>query len=126
MKKLSKELKLVIAGTLLVLIVPSVCSVVTIGIGMVANDVKTQDLGKGEDPPPIVTLAEFEQIEIGMSYREVVDILGEPGVVIAPPAEAGAREVETIRYVWQNSDVSNMKATFENGQLTGKAQLYLK
>ncbi len=76
MKKLSKELKLVIAGTLLVLIVPSVCSVVTIGIGMVANDVKTQDLGKGEDPPPIVTLAEFEQIEIGMSYREVVDILG--------------------------------------------------
>ena len=29
-------------------------------------------------------------------------------------------------YVWQNSDASNMNATFQNDRLFTKAQLYLK
>ncbi|MBW2268983.1 MAG: DUF3862 domain-containing protein [Deltaproteobacteria bacterium] len=125
MKKLSREMTLVLAGAVLVMVVPSVCAVMSVGVGMHVNDVQTQDLGKGEDPPPIVTLAEFEQIETGMSYREVVEILGEPGVAIAPSAvpEGGGG---AIRYVWQNSDVSNMRATFQNDQLAKKSQLYLK
>ncbi len=85
MKKPSREMVLVLAGTTLVLIVPSVCAVMSVGVGTFAFDVKTQDLAKKANPPPIVTLVEFEQTELGMSYQEVVDILGDPGVVIVPP-----------------------------------------
>lgn len=128
MKKPSKEMMLVILGTTLVLLMPSICAVTSVGVGMFVNDVQTQDLDKPEDPPPIVTLAEFERIEIGMSYREVVDILGDPGVVIAPPpaAESGDGDVEARKYLWQNSDVSNVRITFENDQLSKKSQVYLK
>ena len=68
---------------------------------MFVNDVQTQDLGKGADPPPIVTLMESEQIKMGTGYLEVVDILGDPGV-------------------------SNLRATLQNDQLAERSQLYLK
>ncbi len=128
MKKPSREMVLVLAGTTLVMIVPSLCAVMSVGVGTFAFDVKTQDLAKKEDPPPIVTLVEFEQTELGMSYQEVVDILGDPGVVIVPPPapEGGDGDVEATNYVWQNSDFSNMSATFQDGQLAKKSQLYLK
>jgi hypothetical protein len=131
LKKLSREMTLLLVGTTLVMIVPSVCAVVSVGVGMFAYDVQTQDLDKPEDPPPIVTLVEFEQTELGMSYREVVDILGDPGVAMVPSpgspgSEGGDEDGDATRYVWQNSDFSNMRATFRNDQLAKKTQLYLK
>ncbi|MCP3984583.1 MAG: DUF3862 domain-containing protein [bacterium] len=124
MKKLAKEMKLLILGTTLVMLVPSVCAVILVGVGMSVNDVETQDLNKAEDPPPIVTLAEFEQLREGMSIQEVVAIVGAPGVVSA----SGGNDAngQTRMSVWQNSDASHMNVTFENGQLVTKAQLYLK
>ncbi len=115
-------------GTILVLMVPSAFALILIAVGMSVFDVETQDLQKPEDPPPIVTLAEFQQIEKSMSYREVVDIIGDPGIVTTPATalESDAGVVETRMYVWQNSDASNMNATFQNDQLFAKAQLYLK
>jgi hypothetical protein len=127
-KKFGSERSLVMWGTILVLMVPSVSALVLIGLGMFVYDVETLDLAKPEDAPPIVTLAEFDQIEKSMSYQEVVDIIGDPGFVTAPSAvlESDAGVVETRIYVWQNSDSSNMNATFQNDQLFTKAQLYLK
>ena len=128
MKKPSREMVLVAAGTTLVLLVPSVIAVISVGVGTIAYDIKTQDLATGEDPPPIVTLVEFEQIELGMSYPDVVDILGDPGFVIVPlrTPEGGDGNVDATNYVWQNSDFSNMSATFQDDQLAKKSQLYLK
>ena len=122
------EKVLVFLGATLVLIVPSVCSLVFVDVGTSLNGIELQELGRGEDPPPIVTLAEFEQTELGMSYREVVDILGDSGVAIVPSpvSEGGDGDVEATNYVWQNSDFSNMRATFQNDQLAKKSQLYLK
>ena len=119
---------LVILGAFMVLIVPSVCALAVVNVGMSVNDIELQDLEKGPDPPPIVTLAEFERIETSMSYQEVVDVIGDPGFVAAPSAapESDDGDVETSMYVWQNSDASNMNAIFRNGQLVRKAQLYLK
>jgi hypothetical protein len=99
-----------------------------VGVGTIAYDIKTQSLAIREDPPPIVTLMEFEQIELGMSYQEVVDILGDPGFVIVPPRapEGGDGDFDATNYVWQNSDFSNMSATFQDDQLAKKSQLYLK
>lgn len=122
--KLSRETKIVILAATMVLMVPSVCSVAFVGVGMSVNDVQTQDLAKTEDPPPIATLAEFERIREGMSHQEVVAIVGDPGVAATP--EGGDGDGKTSVTVWQNSDASHMNATFENGQLVNKAQLYLK
>jgi hypothetical protein len=112
----------------MVLIVPSVCALAVVNVGMTVNDIELQDLEKGPDPPPIVTLAEFERIQTSMSYQEVVDVIGDPGFVAAPSAapESDDGDVETSMYVWQNSDASNMNAIFRNDQLVKKAQLYLK
>ena len=128
LKKLGKETTLVILGAILVLIVPSVFALLLVAVGMSVFDVETQDLEKREDAPPIVTLAEFEQIEKSMSYREVVDIIGDPGIATAASTvlKSDDENVETSIYVWQNSDASNMNATFQNDQLFTKAQLYLK
>ncbi len=122
--KLTKELKVVILGSTLVLVVPSVCSVAFVGVGMSVNDVQTLDLSKTEEPPPIATLAEFERIREGMSRQEVITIVGAPGVAAAE--EGGDGDGQTGVTVWQNSDASHMSVTFENGQLVSKAQLYLK
>ncbi len=128
LEKFGSEKSLVIWGAMLVLVVPSLFALSLIAVGMSVFDVETQDLQKREDPPPIVTLAEFEQIEERMSYQEVVDIIGDPGIVTAPSTvlESDTGDVETSVYVWQNSDASNMNATFQNNQLFRKAQLYLK
>lgn len=126
--KLGKEMLLVILGATTVLMIPSVCALTVVGVGMSVNDIELQDLDKGPDPPPIVTLAMFEQIETSMSYQEVVDLIGDPGIVAAPSTapESDAGDVETSMYIWQNFDASNMNATFQNDQLVKKAQLYLK
>jgi hypothetical protein len=118
----------VVLGATLVLLVPSLCALAVVGAGTALNDVEVLDLQKGEDPPPIVTLAEFEQIERSMSYQEVVDIVGDPGVVIVPPTalESDDGDAATSMYLWTNSDASNMKVTLENDQLVTKAQLYLE
>lgn len=128
LEKFGSEKSLVIWGAMLVLVVPSLFALSLIAVGMSVFDVETQDLQKREDPPPIVTLAEFEQIEERMSYQEVVDIIGDPGIVTAPSTvlESDTGDVETSVYVWQNSDSSNMNATFQNNQLFRKGQLYLK
>ena len=128
LKKLDKETVVVLLGATLVLMVPSVCALTIVRVGMNVNDVQTQDLDKAEDPPPIVTLAEFGQIRENMSYQQVVDLIGDPGIVAAPSTapENDAGDVETRMHVWQNSDASNMSATFQNDRLVKKAQLYLK
>jgi len=128
LEKLSMEKILMILGTIMVLIVPSVCALLTVGVGMYVNNIELLDLEKGEDPPPIVTLGEFEQIEESMSYQEVVDIIGDPGIAAIPSTgpEDDDVDVEISMHVWQNSDASNMSATFENDQLIKKTQLYLR
>ena len=118
------EKVLVFLGATLVLIVPSVCSLVFVDVGTSLNGIELQELGRGEDPPPIVTLAEFEQITKSMSYQEVIDVIGDPGFEAAPKRDAG--DVESSLYVWRNSDASHMKATFRNGRLVDKAQMYLE
>lgn len=116
---------IVVLGATLVLLVPSLCSLAVVGAGTSLNDIEVLDLDKGPDPPPIVTLAEFAQIETSMSYQEVVDIIGDPGIVIAA-SEGGDGDAETSMVVWKNSDASNMKITLQKDQLVTKTELYLK
>ena len=69
-----------------------------------------------------VTAAEYMAIQTGMSYREVIGIIGFPGEEISRADIAG---YTTVMYQWTNRNGSNMNAMFQNGALVTKAQFGL-
>jgi uncharacterized protein DUF3862/zinc ribbon protein len=71
---------------------------------------------------PVITKAEFDRIADGLTYEQVVEIIGAPGEVLSSSDLAGFK---TIMYSWANSNGSNMNAMFQNGRLIQKAQLGL-
>lgn len=70
-----------------------------------------------------VTLEKYNQIKNGMTYKEVVKIIGFEGTEDSQSEVGG---IKTVMYTWQNDDGSNMNATFQNGKLVEKAQFGLK
>lgn len=73
-------------------------------------------------PAPVVTKAEYDQIREGMTYDQVVRIIGAPGDEQSRTDLAG---FTTVMYAWMNSNGSNMNAMFQNGELVSKAQFGL-
>lgn len=75
---------------------------------------------------PVVTMAEYEQVNSGMSYSEVKTIIGSPGVEQGNSYMEGVPGVmpsmRIVSYAWINSDGSNMIAMFQDDRLTNKAQ----
>lgn len=71
-----------------------------------------------------VTLANFNKLADGISYRQAVSILGEEGVVSSESNVAGYK---TILYTWKADNWGgNMNAMFQNDKLISKAQFGLK
>ncbi|AUS08335.1 hypothetical protein C1X05_05485 [Laceyella sacchari] len=70
-----------------------------------------------------VTMEEFKKIKNGMTYEEVVKIIGFEGTEMSSSEIGG---IKTIMYSWQNDDGSNMNAMFQNNKLNTKAQFGLK
>lgn len=77
---------------------------------------------RGSDPP-VVTLAEYEQIREGMTYEQVRTVIGTPGEELSRSDLAG---YTTVMYSWSNPNGSNMNAMFQNGRLVNKAQFGLR
>lgn len=73
--------------------------------------------------PPVVTLAEYEQIKEGMTYAQVTSLIGAPGQEMSRSDLAG---YTTVMYSWSNHNGSNMNAMFQNGGLVNKAQFGLR
>ena len=75
-----------------------------------------------------ISLSEFNRIQNGMTYDQVVAIVGEPGVVQSENVigQGTTFETHTIMYAWQNSDFSGANAMFQNGALMQKSQFALK
>lgn len=74
------------------------------------------------EPASGVTLANFTRIREGMSYEEVVLILGSRGEVITSRDVAG---IKTVFYHWEGEGGSfgaSLNAMFQNGRLIAKAQ----
>ena len=74
------------------------------------------------DSQRVVTAEEFARIKDGMSYKEVVSIIGAPGEEMS---RVTISDVTTVMYSWTNSDFSNMNAMFQNDKLVSKAQFGL-
>jgi hypothetical protein len=71
---------------------------------------------------PVVTMADYQVIKKGMSYKTVRGILGADGVELSRSEIAGTT---TIMYSWKNPNGSNMSAMFQDGALVTKAQFGL-
>ncbi len=78
----------------------------------------------------VVTKAEYDRIRHGMSYSEVVSIIGARGEETVSNRMEGVpgvmESIYTVMYSWQNRDGSNMNAMFQNDKLMNKAQFGLK
>lgn len=77
-------------------------------------------LGQG----PGVTMENYLKLTTGMSYEEVVNILGVSG---QESARTQAGDTEIVIYTWfATKGFGNMNATFQNNKLTTKAQAGLE
>ena len=77
-----------------------------------------------------VTKAEFSRIRNGMSYTDVVGIVGLPGEEISSNHLEGIsgvmESVDTVLYSWTNRDGANMNVMFQNDKVVSKAQYGLR
>jgi len=78
----------------------------------------------------VVTMSEYNQIEYGMSYAQVVEIIGDPGEELSSNQMPGIRgytpSITTVMYMWKNGGGANMNAMFQNDKLVQKAQFGLR
>lgn len=79
---------------------------------------------------PVVTMAKYNRIEVGMSQEVVISIIGTKGVEEARSYMEGVpgvmKSIETIIVAWTNKDGSNMNIIFQNNVVFQKAQFGLK
>ena len=76
-------------------------------------------------PDTTITLAEFNNINTGMTYKEAVAVIGCEGTVTSQSEIAG---IKITLYTWKGSgDIgANANASFQNDKLVSKAQFGLK
>lgn len=111
-------------GIVFLLLVGGCGFMVVVGVvagGKAAHDVQQQQQAN------TITLAQFNQIQNGMSYQQVVQIIGRQGTVMSENnIDAGQFSVHTVMYTWEAGFMANMNAMFQNDKLMSKAQLGLK
>lgn len=73
----------------------------------------------------VMTLEKYNNCRPGMTYEEVVEIIGSEG---EPFSEVDISEINTKTYVWYGNKSlgSNANITFQNNRLISKAQLGLQ
>jgi len=88
--------------------------------GVIIVDLRTDDA--------VITLVTFDQIRRGMTYEQIVEIVGEEGVVFSDSSleDDLDGEIKTIVYEWKNGDFSGMKVIIKDGKLFEKSQSELE
>ncbi|WP_336967253.1 hypothetical protein [Bacillus cereus] len=76
---------------------------------------------------PGLTKVKFENIQNGMTYEQVKEIIGTDGELISEGGEKGT-EFYTVMYMWEGvgSPGANANFMFQGGKLNSKAQFGLK
>lgn len=75
-----------------------------------------------------ISLEEFNQIETGMSYEEVVEIVGGEGTVLSESDITGDGQYKTTIYSWDGNGMlgANANVTFQGDKVISKAQFGLE
>ena len=69
-----------------------------------------------------ITMNKYNQVQNGISYYELKEILGEGQIL----SQDKNNDVESIIYEYINQNESNANFTFSDGKLTGKSQFNLE
>ena len=90
-------------------------------------EVEEAPVTEGENPPTI-TMAEYDQIEIGMTYFQVCDIIGGYGELLSEADLGLGSEYAVEMYMWEGegSIGANANIMFQGGKVTSKAQFGLE
>jgi len=77
----------------------------------------------------ILSIQKYNRISNGMTYQQVEEIVGfrstELSRAFSPAIKGVMNSVETVMYMWNNENGSNMNAMFQNNKLISKAQFGL-
>lgn len=85
----------------------------------------TEEITGVEEESEYITLEEYNKIEAGMTYDEVCEIIGSKGSDTANSSVNGYT-VKIVTWYGNGTLGSNANVTFENGKVTGKAQVGLR
>ena len=85
-------------------------------------ELSKQILAKVDSLQSKITMDKFKQLQTGMSYQQVVSILGKEGVELSSNDLGGYK---TIMYQWSES-FANMTVMFQNDRLVQKSQFGLE
>lgn len=86
------------------------------------------DGGGDKDEAGIMTMDKFNAIQNGMTYEEVVEIVGGEGEMSSSAGSDDGTIANVAIYVWKGNGgiTSNANVTFIEGKVSGKAQLGLE
>lgn len=78
--------------------------------------------------PEGITLAKFNQLREGMTYDQVVQVLGAEGTIMSENAFGqGQFRIHTVMYMWDGPGfMANMNCMFQNDRLMSRSQLGLR
>lgn len=78
--------------------------------------------------PPTISLEEYNSIQIGMTYQEVVDIIGSTGEALAEVDLGIGHEYYTNMLMWEGEGIvgANANIMFQDGKVIQKAQFGLE
>lgn len=90
-------------------------------------DIPSDERAESENKPTI-SKDEFDSISTGMTYDEVVEVIGSEGEVLSEVDLDIGEQYKTIMYMWkgEGSLGANANITFQDGKVTAKAQIGLK
>ncbi len=77
------------------------------------------------DNSEYITMEEYNQIQSGMTYEQVAEIVGSSGEITAE-SSGGGMSVVVVTWYGNGMAGSNANVTFMNNEVTGKAQVGLK
>lgn len=100
----------------------------TIFIFMVLGVFSLRMSGAGAKPEETISMAEFNAIQTGMTYDQVVKIIGTDGELSSSVDMFDESEYKTELYVWKGNGVvgSNANVTFQGGKVVAKSQIGLE
>lgn len=77
---------------------------------------------------PTISMTEFVAISTGMTYEEVVDIIGSEGELLSEVNLGTGEQYKTSVYMWkgEGSLGANANITFQGGTVIAKAQIGLE